>query len=84
MTDRALALVAQERDRQRRLIESGRIPWDCSARDVPDEAKVAVLGEEFGEVCRAVLEGHPPHVLRQELVQVAAVAVACVEALADE
>jgi hypothetical protein len=40
----------------------------------------AVLGEEFGEVCKAVLEGQTAE-LRTELIHVAAVAVAWVEEL---
>jgi hypothetical protein len=50
----------------------------------------AILGEEFGEACQAALEGNPAwgrdddeslRKLRHELVQVAAVAMAWVEAL---
>ena len=45
----------------------------------------AILGEEFGEVCNAALKSHfgnkPLDHLREELIQVAAVAVAWVEAI---
>lgn len=43
--------------------------------------KVAVLTEETGEVARAVLDGRPLPELVNELTQVAAVAVAWMEAL---
>jgi NTP pyrophosphatase (non-canonical NTP hydrolase) len=43
--------------------------------------KVAVLLEEAGEVARAVLDGTPLPALVDELTQVAAVAVAWMEAL---
>ena len=58
-------------------------PWghgDCSSPHVSDLAKLAVLTEETGEVARALLEQDPDQ-LRTELVQVAAVAVAWLEAL---
>lgn len=41
---------------------------------------IAILGEEFGEVCKAILEQEVVD-LRAELIQVAAVAVAAVESL---
>lgn len=45
-----------------------------------DNRYVSVLGEEFGGVCKARLEGgHYSSELRAELIQVAAVAVAWVE-----
>ena len=53
---------------------------DCSSAGVVPSVKVAVLGEEYGEVARAVLD-HDPETLRAELVQVAAVAVAWLESL---
>ena len=46
-----------------------------------------ILGEEFGEACQAALEarfgdsGHPEANLREELVQLAAVAVSWVECI---
>ena len=63
-------LISEERARQDRL-------WgDQSARD--RWLWLAILTEEVGEVAKAILEGKP---LRGELVQVAAVAVAALEAL---
>lgn len=75
-------LVDAERDRQR---EKWRGPhqWgegDCSSNTVHATVKAAVLTEECGEVARAVLDQRPLD-LRDELVQVAAVAVAWLESL---
>jgi hypothetical protein len=42
-----------------------------------------VLGEEHGEVCRAILERDPGPHLREELVQLAAVALQFVDAIDD-
>lgn len=44
---------------------------------------IVIEGEEFGEVCRALYEGDRSN-LRQEWIQVAAVAVAAVESLDRE
>jgi len=84
MTTRAevFDLVTQERARQARKW-AGDHEWgngDCSSRGVAEITKVAVLGEEFGEVARAVLDGNAGD-LQTELVQVAAVAVAWLESL---
>ena len=53
---------------------------DCSSPAVADIVKTAVLSEECGEVARAVLDTDIDQ-LRTELIQVAAVAVAWLEAL---
>lgn len=53
---------------------------DCSSPAVDDSTKVMVLAEECGEVARAVLD-LDADATRTELVQVAAVAVAWLEAL---
>lgn len=77
----AIVLIEEERERQA-VLWSGPGYWgtgDCSSLDVPPIVKVAVLSEEIGEVARAVLDGSPA--LREELVQVAAVAMAWLEAL---
>lgn len=88
--------VTRERQRQEEIGEAKRavgIDWrSCADPAMPggDAMRATVLGEEYGEVCRAVLErgytdgqadgiGDPE--LRAELVQVAAVAVAWVEAI---
>lgn len=78
--DRVWADICAERDRQA-------VKWagphqhgagDCSSPGVPLMVKLAVLGEEYGEVCRAALDGDPDD-LRAELIQVTAVAVAILE-----
>jgi hypothetical protein len=74
------AAITDERERQAAKW-GGPHDWghgDCSSPDVADIVKAAVLCEEAGEVARAVLDGRG---LRDELVQVAAVAVAWLEAL---
>ena len=78
----AYALIDAERARQADLWAAPH-RWgagDCSSLLVHDITKVAVLAEECGEVARAVLNDDIPG-LREELVQVAAVAVAWLEAL---
>ena len=55
-------------------------PGDCSSPAVADIVKTAVLSEECGEAARAVLDTDIDQ-LRTELIQVAAVAVAWLEAL---
>ena len=76
------ALIDAERARQR--IKWGRVhQWgygDCSSAGVLPEVKSAVLTEECGEVAEAVLERDAAS-LREELVQVAAVAVAWLEGM---
>lgn len=75
------AAIDAERDRQGEKWNRNHA-WghgDCSSQLVAPIVKAAVLTEECGEVCRAVLDGAPN--LREELVQVAAVAVAWLEAL---
>jgi hypothetical protein len=80
-TDQALELVSDERYRHGVLLDRGTIPTDCASDGVHDVVKFAVLAEELGEVARAINEGHDAAELRGELVQVAAVATAWVEAL---
>lgn len=88
---KALNDIVLERARQERIGQTKRavgIDWrSCADPQMAggDDKRAAVLGEEFGEVCRAVLEAgygadDDAH-LRQELVEVAAVAVAWVEAI---
>jgi len=48
---------------------------------MPDAVRLPVLVEEVGEVASAMLEGADPAHLRDELIQVAAVALTWVEAL---
>ncbi len=76
----ALAAVCAERDRQAALWAAPHAhgQGDCSSPDVPLMVKVAVLGEEFGEVARAALDGKPDQ-MQTELIQVAAVAIGILE-----
>lgn len=82
--DQIHALIAAERDRQGRLWNrSHEWGWgDCSAKAtlLPEPVKLAVLNEEVGEVAKALLECDRDG-LRTELVQVAAVSQAWLEAL---
>ena len=83
MTPREIAAsIADERERQHDKW-GGHHDWgtgDCSSDGVAPVVKAAVLTEECGEVARAVLESDEDG-LRRELVQVAAVAIAWLEAL---
>lgn len=84
------AAITDERIRQEQLKAAGQFTYTCADAAMTDGARVAVLGEEFGECCRAALErgvdgetAHDNHGkdLRKELIQLAAVAVAWIEAL---
>ena len=80
--DEILTAIQDERDRQAQLWNREH-DWgygDCSSRNLPNITKAAVLGEEVGEVQRAVLD-RDNDALRRELVQVAAVAVAWLESM---
>lgn len=86
-TARVLRDVMIERARQDNLKAAGRFQYTCADPGMVDVDRVACLGEEFGEACRALLESrHAANDvhgkdLRKELIQVAAVAVAWVEYL---
>lgn len=81
-------LVEAERNRQEQLKAEGKFLFTCADDAMADTERLAVLTEEVGEVAREVLElqnlveekGDVDR-LRTELVQVAAIAVAWVEAL---
>ena len=86
--DRGVVLhdISRERDRQERLREAGKFPATCADPTRSDAEKLPVLIEEVGEAARAMCEaGGATDVqsagLRDELVQVAAVAVAWIEAI---
>jgi hypothetical protein len=77
---RAISDVLDERDRQEALGDE-RPGWrTCADPLMPDNEKAVVLGEEYGEVCRALLDDDASG-LRRELAHVAAVAVAWMESL---
>jgi hypothetical protein len=95
--DSILELVAKERLRQEKLKQEGKFPWTCGDVFNPDSwkpvlnvEKLTVLAEEFGEVASIVckLQANRAEAkevsldkLREELIQVAAVAVAWAESL---
>lgn len=89
--ERALSLVGSERMRQEALKAQGRFEYTCADSGMSDAEKMTVLIEEVGEVAREVLTQDGRRLardtvgtrdaLRAELVQVAAVAVAWIEAL---
>jgi len=82
---RSLEAVGQEIERQTSLKASGRFQYTVSDPEMNDFERLAVLGEEFGEVSHEVNETIGNHrsldILRikKELIQVAAVAVAWFE-----
>jgi hypothetical protein len=90
-TGRVLDAIVVERARQEDIGEAKRasgIDWrSCADPDMAggDFTRLAVLAEEFGEVANAVLEtaygSSGDEHLRDELIQVAAVAAAWVEAV---
>lgn len=87
--NRVLQMVDRERDRQERLRREGRFNNTCAAHDMSDADKLAVLGEEYGEVCRALLERNRAVSdfhntdLARELIHLAAVSVAWLERLTE-
>lgn len=79
--------VRKERVRQEQLRREGRFAFTCADRFIEGKpvlpaAKLVVLVEEVGEVARAICDGDDAN-LREELVQVAAVCVAWLEALEE-
>lgn len=80
-THTVLSAIHSERIRQNRLIQSGKIAFDCANPKIPLPIKISVLGEEYGEVCRAINDNQQATELYDELVQTATVAVAIAESL---
>lgn len=85
--------ILGERLRQEQLREEGRFTHTCASPEMSHEDCYLVLGEEVGEVARAILEGNRSHAesldkhgkdLRKELIQVAAVCMAWVERIDRE
>lgn len=71
-----------ERERQETLCCDGALPWTCATPKVPAMRKLPVLMEEVGEVATELLADEPDRErLYNELIQVAAVAVAWAESL---
>lgn len=76
-----LERVDAERERAEVLRAGGLLEWTAADPACPDLLRLAALVEEVGEVARAVHDGDGLTALRDELVQVAAVAVAWCEGL---
>lgn len=72
--------IIAERARQEELLALGKFNFNCAMPHIADLMKLPVLVEEIGEVAEAILEGNSVN-LSTELVQVAAVCVAWLEAL---
>lgn len=70
--------IRAERQRAEDLCDDGHLEYTAARADCPDVLRLAALVEEVGEVARAV---HDQGDVAGELVQVAAVAVAWLEAL---
>lgn len=96
LMERVLQCVMNERYRQEQFKADGEFQYSCMDvhPDISNYRKATILGEEMGEVCNVVneLDNVKPDgndedlarlksALRQELIQVAAVAVAWVESL---
>lgn len=82
--------IRRERDRQEELKKTGRFDFTCSDPGITNAGRLAVLAEEVGEVAHEVNEGiglqsSARYVdlvkLRKELIEVAAVTVAWIEAI---
>lgn len=75
--------IAAERKRQNELKAQGKFTY-TAADDVSPFKKLAILGEELGEVAKALNEGDDLASLQAELIQVAAVAIAWAEGIERE
>lgn len=88
-TTLVLEEVRRERERQESLLAAGRFPFTAADPTRLNAEKLPILGEEFGEVSKEVYEDGlgargAAAKLRTELIQLAAVATAWVEALTPE
>lgn len=81
MTTEAMNAVLNERIRQVRKGRDGAIPYPCEDPDTNDIMRMGVLGEEFGEICTAIIERQGRTRELEEYIHVAAVAVACAEGM---
>lgn len=81
----AVSDIYRERQRQDTLKQQGKFRYTCADSPLSHAERLAVLAEEFGEVAHEVNEGiNRPidnKLLRTELIQVAAVCVAWIEAI---
>lgn len=77
----AMGAIVNERERQDDLKARGEFAY-TPADEIPASEAAVILGEEVGEVNRAILEhGADSPQLADELVQVAAVALAWIEGI---
>jgi len=89
-TEDVLVEVGNERMRQNELKAAGRFEYSCADIELSNFERLTILMEEVGEACRAALEENKlshdvsERNLRTELIQIAAVAVACVEGLDND
>ena len=88
-TEDVLDEIGTERHRQDALRAAGKIPFTCRDKGIASAEKFLVLTEEFGEVAEALqrpgqLSSRTRGHLRTELIQLAAVATAWAESLAEE
>ncbi len=84
LTGKMMVLVAKEGERQDQLKAQGRFQYTCADRGVPDSMKLAILVEEVGEVARHVCDRGDLVDMKEELIQVAAVAVAWAERISEK
>lgn len=75
-----LSKVSDERIRQERLKAAGKFPYTPEDPQCSNQEALTILVEEVGEVARALQEKDVEN-LKDELIQVAAVAVAWVEGI---
>ena len=83
LRDEALRAVGSERLWQEQLKVWGKFKTTCADTGMTHAERLAVLVEEVGEAATEVMNGRENE-LRYELIQVAAVAVAWIEALYRE
>jgi|SRR5579859_6031151 len=87
---RIFIALENERHRQEKLREAGKFTYTCASVEMTDLERYTVLGEEVGEIGHelngGIGVGKWPNRdrLRKELVEVAAVCVAWIEALDRE
>lgn len=77
----AMERVFSERRRQVKLGRQNAIPYACEDPNTADVFRMGVLGEEFGEVCTAIIEHQGLEAQLEEYIHTSAVALACAEGL---
>lgn len=77
----AMEAVFAERRRQVKLGREGTIDHACEDPSTADAFRMGVLGEEYGEVCKALIERQGLERELEEYVHTSAVALACAEGI---